>query len=581
MNTELAAIIADIPQTRLSIIGNRLARFDRSNCSQAERIQILYWLIVCRKEDAALEVLHELAKEEMAAELAAQLYVAKLRCHLLEFYPLPENENVLFLPQWVKKFNELAIDIAYATEIQGISLAHNSRKNIILSLDCVCIACKNTIITTIQSDLLPLDSEKNVQWICPHCLAAHSLNKRIIRDRLWDSFSEHFTNLPVDSHGILDDNDATLTLLLANALEPYAPIRFCSFRQDRIGHLCMGGARILEQIGGSEKLTLDFYGFETKFFTANTVLAALWKRFFNSTVAAQQLYWLAHAAGMPHLGPLVQHPNYAESHNGRYTYPLQMNFSEMQQGMRALEAMGIPRGAKIACLFVRDPAYLSTGHPEGTDANNGYRNADIDSYQKACEELAAQGWYVLRMGATVAKPITWVSDHIIDYATHFRTEFMDIWLLLHSDLCMCMGSGPDVLFAMRNRPWLLSNAVDLFYVAMLSPDSLVLPKHVVRTQTQQAVSLQEYLLHEADFESAQKNLSEGNLQYINNTSDEIYDTVCEQLAILEGTLSYSQEDIAMRKKYQKLGSYKHENLGAMRANFSLAFLHAESKNFTV
>lgn len=578
MENELRNIIGDAQKTRLSITASRLLQLDCTEYSAKEHLEIIYWLIVCGKYAEAYASIVMLKAKHLTAEQQALSYAACLRLSLQHYdVALPVEPEPKYLPHWVKTFLHIHKEVVCPIQFKMMDIAQTPRKEPFLMVEVECVACGAPVLSSARSNLIIKGDAEITDWLCPHCLAMQRTSRRALRDVLWEKFSDFFAALPVDSSGSLEDNDVGVTLLWASVLEPYAPIRFCSFRQDRVGHLCYGGVRILEQMGGSEKLTLDFYGFETKFFTANTVLANMWKRFFNSTVAAQQLYWFAHAVDMPHLAPLVQHPTYTEPHSGRYSYPLQMNFSEMQQGMRALEAMGVPRGAKIACLFVRDGDYLSSIHPTKTDAGHEYRNADINTYQKACEKLVAHGWYVLRMGATAGKEITWTSDYIIDYAKHFRSEFMDVWLWLYSDLCLGMGSGPDILFAMRSRPWLVTNAVDLFYLAILSADSLVLPKHVVRAQTQQHVSLKEYLLYEANYKSGQKNLAEGNLQYIDNTSEEIYDTVCEQLAIIEGRQCYSQEDIAIRKQYQELGSHQYDDWGAMRANFSLVFLRAEEQ----
>lgn len=581
MPSERKSIMAYAPQTLLSVTGARLCTLDFTVYTNDEKLEILRWLVVCNKDAEALVRLQQMPADALSPPQQQMLYAIQLRIHLKKrsLAPYPEEERTGL--RWVKSFKSAGEEIVYPMQLHGFNIVSAGSNKLCLALSMTCIACGATVTSTTHSDLFPHASVAGQTWLCPECLAVQSWDKRVLRDTLWDKFSAYFAILPVDAAGKLSDEDAWATLLLANVLEPYAPVRFCSFRQDRIGHLCHGGVRILEQMGGSEKLTLDFYGFETQFFTSNKVLAGLWKRFFNSTVAAQQLYWLAHTSGMSHLGPLVQHPTYTDPHSGRYIYPLHMNFFEMQQGMRALEAMGVPRGAKIACLFVRDAAYLSCEHPLGGDNKNEYRNSDIDRYQKACEELALRGWYVLRMGAAVAKPLTWTSDHIIDYATHYRTEFMDVWLLLYSDLCLSMGTGPDILYALRNRPCLLSNAVDIFYIALLSPDSLVLPKHIVHAKTQQPVSLEDYLIHDAAYESVIKNITEEKFCYIDNTSEEIYAALCEQLAVIEGTQHYSQADIAMRKKYQKLGSHRYENWGEMRANFSLVSLHAEYRNFTV
>lgn len=577
MASDIDDIVFAAGQTRLSVTGARLIQLQPEKFTAQEQLEILYWLLLCGKCIEACAYVKILAAATLDARQQGRLYAACLRLSLLDSsVDMPPEPPQAYLPRWVKAHLQRGENVVYPPYVTAVSLARDSRRELCLELECTCIACSGRIKSSIRSDLVVLVNKQVSEWLCPHCLALQRTDMLVVRERLWDIYAAYFEKLPRNPDSMLEIGDAVEAILLANALEPYAPIRFCSLRQERIGHFCMAGARIVEQLAGEEKLTLDYYGFETEQYVSNTALGSIWKRFFNSSIVAQQLYWLAHSIGMRHLGPLVQHITYKNAFRGRYSYPLQLNCSEVQKGLRALELMGIPRGAKIACLFVRDASYLSSVHPVETDDGNTYRNADVDTYQKACEELAARGWYVVRMGAVASKPLAWASEHIIDYATHFRTEFMDVWLWLYCDLCMGMASGPDVLFAAEDRPWLLTNAVDLWYLGILSPNSVVLPKHVQTSATQERMSLKEYLLNEVSIDKNRENIVSQYLKFANNTEEEIYDALCEQLAILEGKHYYSKEEAELQEYYKNLASYKYENWGDMRAKFSIKFLQAES-----
>ena len=92
--------------------------------------------------------------------------------------------------------------------------------------------------------------------------------------------------------------------------------------------------------------------------------------------------------------------------------------------------MGIPAGAKIACLLGRDEAYMKSFNAPATYIMQ-YRNSDINTYKNAAEYLASQGWYVLRMGFVTGKAIEWENERIIDYANRYRDPFLDVYIFYH------------------------------------------------------------------------------------------------------------------------------------------------------
>ena len=73
-----------------------------------------------------------------------------------------------------------------------------------------------------------------------------------------------------------------------------------------------------------------------------------------------------------------------------------------------------------------------------------YRDTDINDFVSACEKLTELGYYVIRMGANVKKPIDTNNEMIIDYAfKNLRTDFMDIYLASKCEFCITTGTGFD------------------------------------------------------------------------------------------------------------------------------------------
>lgn len=141
-------------------------------------------------------------------------------------------------------------------------------------------------------------------------------------------------------------------------------------------------------------------------------------------------------------------------------------------GKTGLQNMGIPDGAKWACLIVRDNAYL----PQLS--YHAYRDSDVDTYTEAALELARRGYYVIRMGAKVAKPMPIKHERIIDYATNgMRSDFMDIYLAAKCEFMISNGTGLDAVAGIFRRPICYVNYVPLEYLNTWNPHSLAIWKH--------------------------------------------------------------------------------------------------------
>lgn len=153
-------------------------------------------------------------------------------------------------------------------------------------------------------------------------------------------------------------------------------------------------------------------------------------------------------------------------------------------GKTGLQNMGIPDGAKWVCLIVRDSAYL----PQLT--YHSYRNSDIKAYRFAAEALAERGYYVIRMGANVEKPMAAKyivqgasiahpnGAHIIDYATNgMRSDFMDIYLAAKCAFMISNGTGLDAVSGVFRRPICYVNYVPLEYLPTWGQRSLAIWKH--------------------------------------------------------------------------------------------------------
>ncbi len=130
--------------------------------------------------------------------------------------------------------------------------------------------------------------------------------------------------------------------------------------------------------------------------------------------------------------------------------------AEIDLGWDLLAEMGVPRGSTFVCFHVREAGYWSS-RKEGIGDDSDFRNSHIANYEEAMLAVAERGGYAIRIGATSGTPLSVHHPHVIDYALHHRSEFMDVFLAAQCDLMVSTASGIDTISYFFHRPILFTN----------------------------------------------------------------------------------------------------------------------------
>lgn len=218
-----------------------------------------------------------------------------------------------------------------------------------------------------------------------------------------------------------------------------------------------------------------------------------------------------------------------DAHNLYEKYPPHLSFTaaEEARGQRELVRMGIPRGAKWVCLIVRDGTYLP--HL----AYHRHRDSDIDDYAPAALALARRGYYVIRMGAKVAKPMPFATSHIIDYATNgMRSEFMDIYLCAKCVFALNNGTGLDAVCCAFRKPSCYVNFVPVEYLATWNRGALAIWKH--HEKDGKRMTLAEIWASGAGGFMRSEEYEEAGITLVDNTPEEILEAAQEMAIRIEG-----------------------------------------------
>jgi putative glycosyltransferase (TIGR04372 family) len=264
-----------------------------------------------------------------------------------------------------------------------------------------------------------------------------------------------------------------------------------------------------------------------------------------------------------------------------------LSFSEAETkiGETRLRSMGIPVGAKIICLNVRDSAYLDSYMKGGSWNYHSYRNADIDTFLLSVDELAKRGYYVVRMGAIVNKKLLSTNPRIIDYAgTEHRDEFMDIYLGAKCFFCISTGAGWDAIPEIFRRPTVFVNLLPLGYLLTFRRDVLHITKHHWNQDLSHEFTLGEIFQKDLAFCVRTEDFEAQGARLVANSAEEIREVVMEMVERLEGTWIDSVRDRELQEQFvarflenitnDSLGKTLH---GRFQSRYGASFLSSNEK----
>lgn len=346
-------------------------------------------------------------------------------------------------------------------------------------------------------------------------------------------------------HGIW----AIPTVLVIRCLRPWQIIRLGSICSERIGHFAADAGQQWAMQPQNDSKYLDLYWIQEP--TCNEFWAKMVKRNFKVYSWVRPLdVWNRILPG----GAVHNRPTSTTASRDIYGWleknqtKLQFLPEENEQAKAWLRHQGWQDGEPFVCLLVRDSAYLNRDtFLKGYDWNyHNYRDSDIATYVPAAEWLAEQGVWVFRMGKIMAKPIPSNHPRIIDYAFHpEKSDFLDIWLFAHCDLCISTGSGPDMVSDIYRRPLLMLNFAPLQNLFSWS-NAIHLPKKLVWQSSGLPLTWGEHLEHSYYMTD---DYAKAGIKIIDLNPEEILSAVQERWQRIQGTWLDTPEDMKRHDRF--------------------------------
>lgn len=237
------------------------------------------------------------------------------------------------------------------------------------------------------------------------------------------------------------------------------------------------------------------------------------------------------------------------------------NSKEEEKGRDELEKMGIGKNDWFICIHARDSAYMKqVANLEKMSSNSfayhDYRDSDINNFEKACEFISSRGGFILRMGSDITTPIKFQNDKVIDYASRFRSDFMDIYLPAKCMFYLGNTSGHTYVSTTFDVPVACTNSAPLPHTPYRHFD-LFIPKKYKEIKSQKNIDLKElkskgligHFFKEEYF-------TQKGIGFIENTQEEILGITEEMYnQIQDGDVSTTKEQLEFRKNYHNIIEY--------------------------
>lgn len=252
---------------------------------------------------------------------------------------------------------------------------------------------------------------------------------------------------------------------------------------------------------------------------------------------------------------------------------LSVNEEEQEFINSALEMLGVPKGAWYVCLHVREPGF----HRQWNNLYPSMRDAEIEDYHLAIEEIVARGGWVIRMGDPTMKRLKDMPG-VVDYAhSPLKTPNADVLIPLGGRFLLGTNSGYATVPNIYGVRCAFTNWVPIG-LPLWSSQDLMIPKLFWHKEQQRHLSLDEifetglaYVQNWTDMPA--------EITLTKNTPEDIWALAEEMLTITANDLPAGETSTseAFHPTYRQIaerhGSYAGSHLGS-------AFIRRHPKVFT-
>ena len=349
---------------------------------------------------------------------------------------------------------------------------------------------------------------------------------------------------------------AVPVVLLIRLIRPWVHIRMGTILASRIGHFIADTSILLAEKSLVPNTTRQFDWLWLPGKTSN----AQWEKMVRRQMFVR--WWVRYLDGVNRVIPGgTRHalPRPTENHSRSIYSPLRraearfrFTTDEDKEARAWLSRRGWKSGDPFVCLLVRDAAYLSTDALHSSDrvgswSYHDYRDSDIDTYLDAIRALVDRGYWVIRMGKVMRKPLSFQHPKVIDYPfVSDPADLMDIWLSIHCRFFISTGTGLDVLPGIYGIPAVFVNGLPLIVPGAAWHENIWVPKHLRWQQNGRFLTLRDHCEHPY---SISEEYRQAGIVIEDLTSAEILAAILECEERVAGTWKEVAEHDALQRRY--------------------------------
>ncbi|NDA00039.1 MAG: TIGR04372 family glycosyltransferase, partial [Betaproteobacteria bacterium] len=200
---------------------------------------------------------------------------------------------------------------------------------------------------------------------------------------------------------------------------------------------------------------------------------------------------------------------------------LRLSDMHRKEGYKILKSMGIPDDGWFCGLHVR----------EGKDFLRDVRDADIQTYKLAIEEIRRRGGWIIRLGNSQMTRLS--MDHVIDLPyTIYNSDWFNVFVFAEGKFLVGTGSGPLAVPHCFGKGLAISNWGPLRETACTS-DDILLPKHYYLRSENRMLTPEERFSERFGYLESRSALRNLGIEVLDNSPEELRELVIEMFNKLD------------------------------------------------
>ncbi len=360
-------------------------------------------------------------------------------------------------------------------------------------------------------------------------------------------------------------------------ISPIYLIRFCRIRSSKLGYLAFQPYVYLFNLNNEKQPRTKDY-FYTDGGTSNSQLLKIWKRILSFNDALGPIHKALNTLSKSDKFTINTDINPELNYFSEEIDAVNFNYKQIKEGQSELENMGLSLNHEYICFINREPSHFKNASNLDIKENE-YRNFSLEDMLPAVQELTKHGLHGVRLGEASNELIT-ENNKIIDYASKYRSEFMDLFLISRAKFLLCPNSGPYVVSTLFKRPVGFVNLSPFLGTnGYYQQDSIFIPKKYWLLQENRLMTLSEIFERKVYSLMTLKEYETMGIKLISNTSEEIKLLALEMLNRLNNEWETTSLDEEIYSRYLDiLSRYVSDCCRIPRISLSFLKLNQEFLN---